>query len=107
MNVYALNCAVCGKPLGTTFYAAAAALPQYCHEHDDPSVKAVKPAENKMQKPASNKDSRPEATDAALVLAVKHGLKISDIVGTGAGGRVTKADVEAAIKPMDESGIPF
>lgn len=39
-----------------------------------------------------------DATDAAIELAAKHKLDLATITGTGTNGRITKADVEAAIK---------
>ena len=39
-------------------------------------------------------------------LAAEHGVDVSAIVGTGTGGRVTKADVEAYVKGRDGSGRP-
>jgi len=37
----------------------------------------------------------PNATDGALELATSEGLDITEVTGTGKGGRITKADVEA------------
>ncbi len=36
------------------------------------------------------------ATQGAVEAAAEHGVDISTVTGTGAGGRITKADVEAA-----------
>jgi pyruvate/2-oxoglutarate dehydrogenase complex dihydrolipoamide acyltransferase (E2) component len=36
----------------------------------------------------------PDATEAALALAASYGLDITEVVGTGSGGRITKWDVE-------------
>jgi len=38
-----------------------------------------------------------DATDAARNLAAEHGINLATITGTGADGRITKDDVEAAI----------
>jgi pyruvate dehydrogenase E2 component (dihydrolipoamide acetyltransferase) len=45
----------------------------------------------------SRRRPRTTATPLAQRMAVKHGLDLSALVGTGTGGKVTKADVEAAI----------
>lgn len=37
------------------------------------------------------------ATDSALELANEHGVDLTQVVGTGADGRVLKSDVQAAI----------
>lgn len=44
-----------------------------------------------------------DATPSARKLAAEHGisLALSDITGTGAGGRITKADVEALLNKAD------
>jgi pyruvate/2-oxoglutarate dehydrogenase complex dihydrolipoamide acyltransferase (E2) component len=39
----------------------------------------------------------PEASPAAVRLAAEHGLDLSEIEGTGKGGKVLKSDVEAKI----------
>lgn len=41
-----------------------------------------------------------DATDAALVLAEDKGLDLSQIEGTGHGGRITKGDVENYIEAL-------
>jgi pyruvate/2-oxoglutarate dehydrogenase complex dihydrolipoamide acyltransferase (E2) component len=38
------------------------------------------------------------ATEGALELAASYGVDLSAVVGTGSGGRITKADVEAYIE---------
>jgi pyruvate/2-oxoglutarate dehydrogenase complex dihydrolipoamide acyltransferase (E2) component len=38
-----------------------------------------------------------EATDIAVKLAAEHDINLRDVVGTGAGGKVVKADVQAVI----------
>ena len=40
----------------------------------------------------------PDATEAALSLAAENGLDITEVVGTGSGGRITKWDVEAYLE---------
>lgn len=46
-----------------------------------------------------SKDSAPEAdiTDAAAELAAEHDLDLTDVVGSGEGGRILKSDVDALI----------
>lgn len=49
-------------------------------------------------------DSGPEpinATDAAIAYAAEKGVELSIVVGSGAGGRILKSDVEAFV---DEEG---
>jgi pyruvate/2-oxoglutarate dehydrogenase complex dihydrolipoamide acyltransferase (E2) component len=43
-------------------------------------------------------EEEPDTTAAAADLAEAEGIDLADVVGTGAGGRVTKADVEKAIE---------
>lgn len=45
----------------------------------------------------------PEATEAAVKIAHKYGLIIEDVVGTGAGGRVTQADVQKHFNEITEA----
>lgn len=46
-------------------------------------------------------DYEVEATDAALEEAAEHGVKIGEVEGTGAGGRITKQDVADHIADED------
>jgi pyruvate/2-oxoglutarate dehydrogenase complex dihydrolipoamide acyltransferase (E2) component len=39
-----------------------------------------------------------DATEAALELATAHGIDLSTVKGTGAGGRIIKSDVEALLE---------
>jgi len=45
---------------------------------------------------AASESSSPDATDSARELAAERGIDLSDVEGTGADGRITKSDVEAA-----------
>ena len=45
-----------------------------------------------------------DATDAAKELADEKGVDLGEVVGTGAEGRVTKADVEAALEDDEVEG---
>jgi pyruvate/2-oxoglutarate dehydrogenase complex dihydrolipoamide acyltransferase (E2) component len=47
---------------------------------------------------AGPKESEVDATPAAEELAEEEGVDLSEVEGTGAGGRVTKPDVEAAVE---------
>jgi pyruvate dehydrogenase E2 component (dihydrolipoamide acetyltransferase) len=47
---------------------------------------------------------RTTATPVARRIAVEHGLDLSALVGTGTGGKVTRADVEAAVAQMLHQG---
>lgn len=37
------------------------------------------------------------ATDAAIALAEERGIDLADVTGTGAGGKITKGDIEALV----------
>jgi 2-oxoglutarate dehydrogenase E2 component (dihydrolipoamide succinyltransferase) len=92
-------------------------------EEEPPAKTApVRASAEKQQMPEPGKDERAEAsssisqaTDAARDsdsvgtpvaerLARKHGVEISQIKGSGAGGRVTRNDVERFIQAEDEGG---
>lgn len=55
---------------------------------------------------AKEKDTQVEATDGAKELAEATGVQLQDVAGTGAEGRITKADVEKAVENKAESGPP-
>ena len=60
---------------------------------------AAGPAANKAAAgPAENKAAEPDATDGAIAEAGESGIDLSTVTGTGAGGRITKADVARAAK---------
>src|SRR4051812_31652459 len=42
-------------------------------------------------------DAEDEATDSAVELAEANGVDLSTVTGSGAGGRITKGDVEAVL----------
>ena len=46
----------------------------------------------------------PEATRAAKGVAREHGIELSGVVGTGSGGRITKADVETYHSTQSSAG---
>lgn len=63
----------------------------------------TKPAEPAVKKevspePAPNEDEVPKASAAAAELAEQHGIDLTDVDGTGAGGMITKPDVERLIQ---------
>lgn len=65
--------------------------PEEKAQSDAPANKAVgKAPSNKAQSKA------PEATPAAKEKAEEEGIDLSEVEGTGAGGRITLADVEKA-----------
>lgn len=63
-------------------------------------VKAAEGApENKaLTGPPENKAAEPDITDAAAELAAEYGIDVNTVKGSGADGRITKGDVEDAIK---------
>jgi pyruvate dehydrogenase E2 component (dihydrolipoamide acetyltransferase) len=42
-----------------------------------------------------------DATEAAVEFAVEHGIDLAGVTGSGAGGRITKGDVEAVVKSAE------
>ena len=60
-------------------------------------VKADKADKEAAKAAAEEEVEEGNATAGALELAAEHGLDLSEITGTGKDGRVTKADVEAAV----------
>ena len=46
----------------------------------------------------------PEVTRAAKGFAREHGIDLFDVVGTGSGGRITKADVETYHSTQSSAG---
>lgn len=71
--------------------------------HYDPTA-AVEEVEEEVVEEASEAPEPEEAeelidaTDGALALADEYGVDLATITGTGANGRITKADVEAVLK---------
>ena len=67
---------------------------------------APKPiAPSEVKGPAEEEDEAEDAedgpvsaTDSAIKLAVENGVDLADVVGTGADGKIIKADVEAHLK---------
>lgn len=55
-------------------------------------VKAVEVVET------ADAEEQPDATPAAVELAKEKGIDLASVTGTGADGRITKSDVENAIK---------
>lgn len=48
-----------------------------------------------------NETSGPDATEAAAEYAAEHDVDLAGITGTGADGRITKADVEEHVAQID------
>ena len=79
-------------------------------KHKDGRVVAVKPHEQarlrilersakwtEVEGDVETETQTINATDSALELANEHGVDLTQVVGTGADGRVLKSDVQAAI----------
>ena len=54
--------------------------------------------------PADQADGRPKASPLARRLAKERGVELSQLEGSGPGGRIVKADVEAAAAPAGGAG---
>jgi len=73
------------------------------HKHTSPErLKALMPVENKMVQPVENKAVN--ATDAAIALASQHGIDLAGVQGSGADGRIVKADVVAVVASSPPEG---
>lgn len=66
-------------------------------------VEAVEDEDEDDEELGENPDpsSTYDATEGALAAAEEHGVDLASVTGTGADGRITKADVEAALKEGD------
>lgn len=67
---------------------------------DDPIARPWSPEpEPEIDVPSDTAQTlkRVDATDSALELAKEQGLDLRGVVGSGAGGRIVKADVEALV----------
>lgn len=73
----------------TTFYAETVAADEGV-EVQELVVEAPEPEEVE--------DDLIDATDGAIAAADEHGVDLATVTGTGANGRITKADVEAVLK---------
>lgn len=86
--------------------AAAAAQPAAPPAAPAPAPEAPVVLVGSSDRPAAPTSS-PRSSPLARALARRHGLDIAEIVGSGPGGRVVRADVEAAIGgPAAEAGAP-
>ena len=65
-------------------------------DEDDPARRTTPAADEARRDPATN--GRVKASPIARRMARDLGLELSDVKGTGPGGRIVKADVEAAAK---------
>ncbi|MFL1404194.1 E3 binding domain-containing protein [Marinobacter sp. M1N3S26] len=52
-----------------------------------------------QQPPAPPAATAPATSDAVKKLADENGIDLTTVTGTGKGGRIVKADIEALIKP--------
>jgi len=62
-----------------------------------PAPPAESPAENPMESQDNDDEEEIDITELAWQFAQDQGVDVSTISGTGAGGRITKKDVEAAV----------
>ncbi|MFB4314734.1 pyruvate dehydrogenase complex dihydrolipoamide acetyltransferase [Actinomadura sp. 21ATH] len=79
--------------------AAPAAAPQPEKEPEPEPAAASAPAPAAAAAPAQPaRDGRPPSSPLARRLARDHGLDLAALTGTGPGGRIIRADIEAAIR---------
>lgn len=82
--------------------AAAAEAPRTAADAQAPAAKEGAPtadaAPRRDRQPDAGGDGRVKASPLARRLAAERGLELSDIRGTGPGGRIVKADIEAALE---------
>src|SRR5690606_35965202 len=70
------------------------------------SKPAAEKAEAKAQEPADEDASAAAAGPAARKLMAEHGLDASRVEGSGKGGRITREDVEQALKTREQQSAP-
>ena len=73
---------------------------------DGGSKPAAEKAEAKAQEPADEDASAAAAGPAARKLMAEHGLDASRVEGSGKGGRITREDVEQALKSREQKSAP-
>lgn len=73
---------------------------------DGGSKPAAEKAEAKAQEPADEDTSAAAAGPAARKLMAEHGLDASRVEGSGKGGRITREDVEQALKSREQKSAP-
>ncbi|WP_408006887.1 dihydrolipoamide acetyltransferase family protein [Pseudalkalibacillus sp. A8] len=66
----------------------------------------VKKEEPKTKQSPDNKRHKPRLSPSARKLAKNEGIEVDRLVGTGPNGRITRADVERAVKEQQESNKP-
>lgn len=73
--------------------------PDRWEETEEPGVYRRRQADpTELGYPPENETFIPsDATASAIKLADEHGISLSNIVGTGKDGRITKTDVEAVL----------
>jgi pyruvate dehydrogenase E2 component (dihydrolipoamide acetyltransferase) len=79
-------------PAGKPAAAASAATPAI-----SPSSTNALPAAAAISAPASGSTDRIHSSPLVRRMAKEHGIDLSDVEGSGAGGRITKEDIEALI----------
>ncbi|MEJ2301315.1 MAG: 2-oxoglutarate dehydrogenase complex dihydrolipoyllysine-residue succinyltransferase [Anaerolineales bacterium] len=94
-----------GDVLGTIEEAEEAEVPEEKEEPEEPE-KAEAPEEEEAQPAAPEKPAEAEITEKATPVARRYaqetGIDLEKIAGSGAGGRITKDDIERFIKEHEE-----
>jgi pyruvate dehydrogenase E2 component (dihydrolipoamide acetyltransferase) len=94
----------------TAQQASDAGGEQYPHGGPDDRTEvgaAAQAALNVIRRPSSGEDGeRQRVSPVARRLAEEHGVDLSQVKGTGPGGRITKEDVEAAAQRRTPSAAP-
>lgn len=90
--------------------AEAAAAPAKPEQAPTPiqqaSSAAAAPAQAAPQTPAESGDGRIKASPLARKIAVDNGVNLSQVKGSGPGGRIQRSDVEAAIQTGQPQAAP-
>lgn len=69
-------------------------------------VQAAEPASRTAEPSPSSTDTAIDATPVARKIAETEGIDLSSVTGTGAGGKVTRSDVETALATPDIETVP-
>jgi pyruvate dehydrogenase E2 component (dihydrolipoamide acetyltransferase) len=85
---------------------AATADPPAAEPEPEPAQPAAAAAEPAAAPPAEGNGGRAKASPVARRIAREQGIDLSGLQGTGPGGRIVKADVEAAASGAPQSTAP-